>query len=159
DPPLPLALQDLQLLLVRERTLELLLGRAQAGDDQAERVAPVGVARERRLLEVVLHARDEAHPGTPCRRPPRTCQCRWKIVCPPPSPTLAPTRLSSGPASRAVSRTKSSIFFTSSGENSQISRNVGTCRSGMTSRCVSARGLMSRTATKPSPLRTWSPSR
>src|SRR5512133_1968993 len=49
--------------------------------------------------------------------------------------------------------------FASSGGNSQISRNVGTCRSGITSRCVSARGLMSFTATKPSPLRTWSPSR
>ena len=32
-----------------------------------------------------------------------------------------------------------------------MSRNVSTCRSGMTSRCVSARGLMSATATKPSP--------
>ena len=31
-----------------------------------------------------------------------------------------------------------------------MSRNVSTCRSGMTSRCVGACGLMSRIATKPS---------
>ena len=37
--------------------------------------------------------------------------------------------------------------------------NDGTCRSGRTSRCVSACGLMSRMATKPSVAATWSPSR
>src|SRR6476659_2275735 len=47
----------------------------------------------------------------------------------------------------------------SSGENSPTSRKVSTCRSGITSRCVSAFGLMSRIATKPSAARTWSPSR
>src|SRR5829696_5216632 len=40
-----------------------------------------------------------------------------------------------------------------------MSRKVSTCRSGRTSRCVSACGLMSRTATNPSPFATWSPSR
>ena len=41
-----------------------------------------------------------------------------------------------------------------------MSRKVSTCRSGITSRCVSApAGVMSRIATKPSALRTWSPSR
>src|SRR5438874_639181 len=40
-----------------------------------------------------------------------------------------------------------------------MSRNVSTCRSGMISRWVSARGLMSSIATKPPALRTWSPSR
>ena len=40
-----------------------------------------------------------------------------------------------------------------------MSRNVSTCRSGRTSRCVSACGLMSRIATKPSVFATWSPSR
>src|SRR3954470_20321172 len=49
--------------------------------------------------------------------------------------------------------------FASSGGNDAISRNVPTWRSGITSRCVSACGLMSRIATKPSPLRTCSPSR
>ena len=39
------------------------------------------------------------------------------------------------------------------------SRKVSTCRSGMTSRCVSAFGAMSRTATKPSATWTWSASR
>src|SRR5690349_5092952 len=47
----------------------------------------------------------------------------------------------------------------SSAGNSEISRNESTCRSGMTSRCVSALGLMSRMATKPSEELTWSPSR
>src|SRR5690242_15382159 len=49
--------------------------------------------------------------------------------------------------------------FPSSAGNSEISRNDSTCRSGMTSRCVSAFGLMSRMATKPSEELTWSPSR
>src|SRR5512133_4277086 len=52
----------------------------------------------------------------------------------------------------------SSIRFASSGSNSPISRKLGTCRSGITSRCTSARGLMSSIATKPSASRTWSPS-
>src|ERR1700675_4387531 len=39
-----------------------------------------------------------------------------------------------------------------------MSLNVSTCRSGSTRRCVSASGLMSRIATKPSALCTWSPS-
>src|SRR6185436_20171953 len=40
-----------------------------------------------------------------------------------------------------------------------MSRKVSTWRSGRTSRCVSACGLMSRIATKPSVFATWSPSR
>src|SRR5215470_12836303 len=40
-----------------------------------------------------------------------------------------------------------------------MSRNVSTCRSGITRRCVSAWGLMSRIATKPSAALTCSPSR
>src|SRR5437763_9338487 len=47
----------------------------------------------------------------------------------------------------------------SSAVKSAISRKLGTCRSGMTSRCVSACGLMSRIATKPSVAAMWSPSR
>src|SRR3954471_15973425 len=92
DAALPLALQHLQLLLVGERTLKLFLRRAQARQDQAQRVAAVGVARQRGLLEVVLHPRDQAHPGIPCSRPPSTCQCRWKTVWPPPPPTFTTTR-------------------------------------------------------------------
>src|SRR5436190_8953936 len=46
----------------------------------------------------------------------------------------------------------------SSGANCSTSRNVSTCRSGITSRCVSAWGLMSRIATKPGAVATWSPS-
>src|SRR5438034_3538995 len=53
----------------------------------------------------------------------------------------------------------SSIRFASSAGNSEISRNESTCRSGITSRWVSAFGLMSRTATKPSAALTCSPSR
>src|SRR2546421_10243923 len=52
-----------------------------------------------------------------------------------------------------------SIRFASSCGNWSMSRNVSTWRSGMTSRCVSAFGLMSRTATNPSVSATWSPSR
>src|SRR4029079_12333974 len=53
----------------------------------------------------------------------------------------------------------SSMSLASSAANSPTSRKVSTWRSGITSRCVSAFGLMSRTATKPSAARTWSPSR
>src|SRR6266571_6123933 len=49
--------------------------------------------------------------------------------------------------------------FASSTGNASTSRNVSTWRSGMTKRWVSAFGLMSRTATKPSASWTWSPSR
>ena len=54
DPPLALALEHLELLVVGQRPLEVLLGRAQAREDQAQRVAALGVARERRLLDVLL---------------------------------------------------------------------------------------------------------
>src|SRR5437764_13698275 len=49
--------------------------------------------------------------------------------------------------------------FASSGGNSAISRKLSTWRSGRTSRWVSAFGLTSRIATKPSAFATWSPSR
>src|SRR5919106_5936236 len=48
--------------------------------------------------------------------------------------------------------------FASSALNSPTSRKVSTWRSGRTSRCTSAFGLMSLIATKPSALWTWSPS-
>src|SRR5207244_12922853 len=54
--------------------------------------------------------------------------------------------------------TNPSIRSASAGSNSPISRTLGTWRSGSTSRCTSARGLMSLIPTKPSPSRTWSPS-
>src|SRR4249920_212931 len=47
---------------------------------------------------------------------------------------------------------------TSSSGNASISLNVSTWREGRTSRCVSAIGLMSRIATKPSSACTCSPS-
>src|SRR5205807_9261593 len=53
----------------------------------------------------------------------------------------------------------SSIRFASSAGNSEISRKLGMWRSGITSRCVSAFGLISRIATKPSAAWTCSPSR
>src|SRR2546423_8233887 len=49
--------------------------------------------------------------------------------------------------------------FASSGGSSATSRKLSTWRSGRTSRWVSAFGLMSRIATKPSVFATWSPSR
>ena len=88
-PLLALALEHLQLLVLGQRPLQLLLGRAQAGEDQAQRVAALGVARAHRLLELVLDLGDQAHAGSPRESsPPRTCQCRWKTVWPPPGPTL-----------------------------------------------------------------------
>src|SRR6266540_5435503 len=62
------------------------------------------------------------------------------------------------PASRAVSAMNSSIRSASSGGNSPTSRNVSTWRSGITTKCASACGLMSRIATNPSTPCTWSPS-
>src|SRR6187551_715741 len=49
--------------------------------------------------------------------------------------------------------------FASSLSNSCTSRNVSMCRSGSTSRCTGAFGLMSSMATNPSPALTCSPSR
>ena len=57
------------------------------------------------------------------------------------------------PRQRERSRRRSrACAFASSAGNSPMSRKVSTCRSGITSRCVSACGLMSRSATKPSAL-------
>ena len=69
-PLLPLALQHLELLLVVQRPLQLLLGRAQAGEDQPQRVAP----RRRRApasrrLSSLLDPRDQRHPGIPLDLP------------------------------------------------------------------------------------------
>ena len=92
DALLPLALEHLQLLVVGERALQLLLGALERVDDQAERVAPLGVAREHRLLDLVLDRRDQAHAILPVSPPLSTCQCRWKIVCPAPAPAFTTTR-------------------------------------------------------------------
>ena len=103
-PLLALALEHLQLLVVGERPLQILLGRAQAREDQAQRVAALVVAREHRLLHLVLELRDQAHSSITAvatagaRRvatsgpPPRMCQCRWKTVWPALGPTLTCTR-------------------------------------------------------------------
>src|SRR5919202_666484 len=87
EPPLALPLQDLQLLLLRKRPLQLLLGGLEAVEQQPQRVAPRGLTREHRLLQLTLHALDHPHSGKPRMLPPRMCQWRWKIVWPPPSPT------------------------------------------------------------------------
>src|SRR5262249_26965376 len=91
-PALALALQHLELLLLGERTLQVLLRRAQAGGAPACDVATVAVASEPRLLELVLDAGDQVHANPGRLPPPRTCQCRWSTVCPPPGPTLTITR-------------------------------------------------------------------
>src|SRR5215216_921355 len=89
---LPLPLQHLELLVVVQRPQQLLLRRAQACQDQPQRVAPLRVACRHRLLELVLQTRDQRHPAIPQTRPPRRCQCRWNTVCPAPSPTFTSTR-------------------------------------------------------------------
>ena len=56
-----LALEHLQLLVVVQGPLQLLLGRAETGEDQAQRVAARLVTRDHRLLQLVLEPRDQAH--------------------------------------------------------------------------------------------------
>ena len=58
---LALALEHLQLLVVGKRALKLLLRALQRVQDEAQRVAPVLVAREARVLQLALDAGDEAH--------------------------------------------------------------------------------------------------
>ena len=65
DPPLPLALEHLELLLVVQRPLQLLLRRPQRRQDQPQRVAPIGVARSIASLQLVLDPPDQAHAGSP----------------------------------------------------------------------------------------------
>src|SRR4029453_18173199 len=84
DPLLSLALQHLELLLVVQLPLELLLRRAEVRQAQPERVTARRVPLAHRGRELVLDSRDQSHPGIPVMRPPRTCQCKWKIVWPPP---------------------------------------------------------------------------
>ena len=83
----------------RRRAAAAAPSRPSAGcaQDQAERVAPVLVAGEPRVLQLLLDARDQAHLVNSSRSsrlqpPPSTCQWRWKTVWPPPGPTLTTTR-------------------------------------------------------------------
>ena len=78
---------SLQDLTLRQRPLQILLGRTQAGEDQAQRIAALDVSSEHRLLHVGFELRDQAHSGFP-----KTCQWRWKTVCPALGPTLTTTR-------------------------------------------------------------------
>src|SRR5262249_53543253 len=98
-----LPLQHLQLLLFREGPLQVLLGRTQAVQDQAQRVATRGIAREHRVLHLTLEPLDESHSSTTAVSAcagrssgfgpsPRMCQCRWKIVWPALGPTCTCTR-------------------------------------------------------------------
>src|SRR6185295_7382612 len=92
DALLALALEHLQLLVLRERTLQLLLGALEAREDQAQGVAPRGVPLAHCILELRLDLCDQRHSGIRVIFPPSTCQCRWKMVWPPPGPTLTTTR-------------------------------------------------------------------
>src|SRR4029077_4774840 len=87
DPALALTLEHLELLVVGERALELLLGRAQAREDQPEGIAARGIAGEGRLLDVLLDLAYQAHScvtsvllsgsSVPCTcLCPSTCQWR-----------------------------------------------------------------------------------
>ena len=89
---LALPLEDLKLLLVGERPLELLLGRPKRGQDQPQGVDPLLLAGPHRVLDVTLELRDQAHAMPPSGAPPRMCQWRWKTDCPALGPTLTTTR-------------------------------------------------------------------
>ena len=69
EPLLPLALHDLQLLLLGERPLQLLLGLLERVEDQAQRVAALGVARLHRVFDLVVDFLDQAHAIPQYRRP------------------------------------------------------------------------------------------
>ena len=95
DALLALALEHLQLFVLGQGPLKLLLGVLERVDDQAQGIAALAVARQHRLLDSVLDRLDPAHTLQailPMLRPPRTCQCRWKTVCPAPAPALTTTR-------------------------------------------------------------------
>src|SRR4029079_8877164 len=141
--------KHLERLVLRELPLELLLCAPERAEQQRERVATLVVAREPRLLQLALDVGDEGHSNPGRLTPPRTCQCRWNTVWPPPSPTLTMTRESSRPSRAAVSAMCSRLRSASSDGNSATARNVSTCRSGSTRRWVAAFGAMSRIATNP----------
>ena len=88
DAALALALEHLQLLLLGKRALQLLLGVLERVEDEPERVPALGVAGLHGLLQLHLDCLDSAHAILPIGPPPRICQCRWKIVCPAPSPDV-----------------------------------------------------------------------
>src|SRR6266404_2791162 len=92
DALLALALEHLELLVLGEGPLQFLFGALERVDDQAERVAPFGVARLHRLLDLLLDRHDQGHAILPVSPPLNTCQCRWKIVCPAPAPAFTTTR-------------------------------------------------------------------
>ena len=92
EPALPLAPEHLELLVLGQGALELLLGRLEGVEDQAQRVAALGVARLHGLLQLVRDRLDPAHAILPVKPPLSTCQCRWKIVWPAPGPAFTTTR-------------------------------------------------------------------
>src|SRR5439155_26149198 len=124
QPPLALALEHLELLVLAPRTLELLLRRPQARQDQPQRVAPRGIPLLHRGRQRLLEPGDQAHRGRPLTSPPSRCQCRWKTVWPAPAPQKIISRYSSRSTDLAVSATKSSIRFASSSGSSPMSRKV-----------------------------------
>src|SRR5207237_6983321 len=96
QPPLALALQHLQLLVLVERPLDLLLGRAQRVQDQPQGVAAVAVALLHRVLQLRLEARNEAHVRSQ-RRPSRRLRSWLSSV----EPTLMPATPAGGRRARA----------------------------------------------------------
>src|SRR5581483_234763 len=92
DPALPLALQDLELLVLGQRPLQLLLGSLERVEDEPKRVAALGVAGLHGLAQLTLDRLDPAHVILPVRPPPSTCQWNWNTVWPAPAPALTTTR-------------------------------------------------------------------
>ena len=88
-PPFALPLQDLKLLVLLQLAPQLLLGGAEGGEGEPESSRPHRLARAHGVAQLLLDVGDDAHSnGLP---PPSTCQCRWKMVCPAPGPTLTIT--------------------------------------------------------------------
>ena len=151
EPPLALALEHLQLLVVAERPLQLLLRRPQAGQDQPQRVAALGVPLLHRGGQLRLQLRDQSS----CRHPVEAAAEDVPVQVEDGLPGARRRRRSSAgtrrgrPPSPSRRRTRASAS-TRPAESSPMSRNVSRCRSGMTSTWTSAFGLMSSIAMKPS---------
>ena len=185
-PPgaLALTLKHLQLLVVGEQALKLLLGGLQRVQDEAECVTAILVARKAGG-RLVLDPLDQAHwplrgHGFPRERDPKAKRCSCGLLeragdslsvgsSPEHVPVEMEDRLARAGAhvdedpivlesgDTCGLRHEAGIRPASSSGKSEISLNVSTCRCGSTRRCVSEIGLMSRIATKPSALCTWSP--
>ena len=81
-----------ELRVLGEGALQVLLGGAKRIEDERERIAARIVARTAGVLQLTLDLRYQRHSNPGRLAPPRTCQCRWNTVWPPPGPTLTITR-------------------------------------------------------------------